>query len=66
MNKRPVTLSVDEASEALSTLVYADSVLFNLAGDSQSVGQVRDELLQLRRLLARRFNAAPEQAEGVR
>ncbi len=53
----PVTLTPTEAQNALNTLTYADTVLLNMAQHNGSVDAVRGELLALRRLIARQYNA---------
>jgi len=57
MSKNVVTLSPDLAASAMNTLVYADTVLFNLLPNSFSAANVREELLALRRAIALQYNA---------
>ena len=51
-----VTLSAPAALRAMNTLVWADTVLFNMAEQNQTVSALREELLELRRAIARQYN----------
>jgi hypothetical protein len=51
-----VTLSAPAALRAMNTLVWADSVLLNMAEQNQTVSDLREELLELRRAIARQYN----------
>ena len=54
-----VTLSPEQALDAMSTLTYADSYLLNMVrhDSRRSADALREELLELRRLIARQYNA---------
>jgi len=55
-NAHVVTLSLPEARNAMNTLVWADTVLLHMADQNQTVSALRDELLELRRAIARQYN----------
>lgn len=62
----PVTLSPEAALAAMNTLVFADNVLFNMAPSNRTAAGLREELLELRRSIARQYNAPQPPAQRAR